>query len=74
MPKIKKTLLYGYYQSIGRRLISVPEVAKYLQISEKTIYNQTGKKAKKPFPVPFKRLGRRVLFDIRDLEKFIQSR
>ena len=34
----------GYYQSIGRRLISVPETAKLMGISSKTVYNEISKK------------------------------
>ena len=57
-------------QSEGRRLLSVPQAARYLGIKPKTIYNGTGLKSGKKFPVPFKRYGRKILFDIRDLEKF----
>ena len=70
---LKTTRAMGYYQSIGRRLISVEEAAKLLNISAKTIYNQTGKKSKKPFPVKPKRFGRRLLFDIRELERLISE-
>ncbi len=72
-PEIKTTRAMGYYQSIGRRLISVEEAAKLLNISAKTIYNQTGDKSKKRFPVKPKKFGRRILFDIRQLEKYIES-
>ena len=75
-PKIKKTEAQDYYQMIGsvrRRLLNVEETALYLNISPKTIYNQTGRKAKRRFPVPFKKFGRRVLFDIRDLQKFVSE-
>lgn len=70
---IKMTSARGYYQSIGRRLLNVEETAKLLNLSPKTIRNMTGPKSQKPFPVPFKRFGRRILFDVRDVEKFIQS-
>jgi excisionase family DNA binding protein len=60
-------------QFSGRRLLSVPEAAKYLGISPKTIYNRIHPKAKIPFPVKPKRAGRRVLFDVRDLESYVDS-
>jgi len=69
----KTTSAMGYYQRIGRRLLNVEETAKLLNLSPKTIRNMTGPKSKKRFPVPFKRFGRRILFDIRQLEKYIES-
>ncbi len=72
-PEIKTTRAMGYYQSIGRRLLSVKETARLLGISPKTILNQTGKKSKKPFPVKPKRFGRRILFDVRDVEAYISK-
>lgn len=56
-----------------KRLLSVAETAKYLGIAEQTIRNGTGKKSKKPFPVKPKRYGRKVLFDVRDLDAFVDS-
>jgi hypothetical protein len=35
-----------------------------------TLFNGLGRKAKKPFPVPYKKWGRRVVFDIADLDAF----
>ncbi len=69
-PEIKTTRAMGYYQSIGRRLISVEETARYMNISSKTIYNQLSKKC---FPIRAKRHGRRVLFDVRDVEAYISK-
>ncbi len=57
----------------GKRLLSVEEVAVYLGISPRTIYNQVGPKAKTCFPVKPKRVGRLVRFDIRDLEKYVDA-
>lgn len=56
-----------------KRLLSVEETAKYLGISARTIYNQIGRKSKTRFPIPPKRIGRLIKFDIRDLERFIES-
>lgn len=57
----------------GKRLLSVRETAKYLGISPKTVYNRISRKAEKPFPIKSKKFGGRRLFDIKDLEKFVDS-
>jgi len=59
--------------NIKKRLLSVEETASYLGISPRTIYNQIGRKSKKKFPVKPKRIGKLVKFDLRDLDKFIDS-
>jgi predicted DNA-binding transcriptional regulator AlpA len=56
-----------------RRLLDVHETAEYLHISPRTIYNGTGRKSKNPFPVKPKRIGGKLLFDIQDLERYIDS-
>ena len=58
---------------IQKRLLSVEETAQYLGISPRTIYNQVGPRAKKKFPVKPKRVGGLVKFDIKDLDKYIDS-
>ncbi len=55
---------------IKPRLLDVEQTAKYLSIAPKTLRNRLGPKAPDPFPVKPKRIGRKVLFDIRDLERF----
>lgn len=57
----------------GRRLLSVEETAIYLGLSPRTIYNAVARKSKKPFPVKPKRIGKLVKFDIRDLERYVES-
>jgi excisionase family DNA binding protein len=56
-----------------KRFLSVKETADYLNISPRTIYNKTGRKAKVKFPVKAKRIGRCVRFDIKDLDAYIAS-
>jgi len=59
---------------IRPRLLSVEEAAAYLSISPKTIRNGLGPRAKEAFPVKPKRAaGKRVLFDIRDLDNYVDS-
>jgi excisionase family DNA binding protein len=59
--------------SNGKRLISVEEAATYLGISPRTIYNQCHRKATKRFAVRPRRIGRRVLFAVKDLEVYVDS-
>ena len=56
-----------------RQLLSVEQVANRLNLSPRTIRNRICRKAKNPFPIKAKRLGRRVLFDSVDVRKFIES-
>ncbi len=56
-----------------KRLFSVEEAAHYLGLSPRTIYNQIGPKSKVPFPIKPRRIGRKVLFDVRDLDKYVNS-
>jgi predicted DNA-binding transcriptional regulator AlpA len=58
---------------VSPRLLNVEEAAKYLSISPKSIRNRLGPKAPDPFPVKPKRIGKRVLFDIHDLDKYVDS-
>jgi predicted DNA-binding transcriptional regulator AlpA len=55
------------------RLLNVNDTAKYLGIAPKTIRNRLGPKAKDPFPVKPKRIGRRVLFDVKALEAYVDG-
>jgi len=58
---------------IKPRLLSVDQTAKYLSIAPKTLRNRLGPKAPDPFPVKPKRIGKRVLFDRKDLDKFVDA-
>ena len=55
------------------RLLTVEETAAYLRISPRSIYNCTGPRARKTFPVKPKRVGKLIRFDIEDLERYIAS-
>jgi len=56
-----------------KRLLNVVETAAYLNVSPRTIYNGIARKSTKPFPVRCKRIGSKPLFDIRDLEAYVDS-
>jgi hypothetical protein len=60
-------------RDIQPRLLDVKQTADYLSIAVKTLRNRLGPRAKNPFPVKPKRIGKRVLFDKCDLDKFIDS-
>lgn len=57
----------------GKRLLSVEQAANYLGLSPRTIYNAIAPKTKNPFPVKPVRYGKRKLFDIKDLDRFVDS-
>lgn len=56
-----------------KRLLSVREAAIYLGLSYRTLYNAVAQKSRAPFPVRPKRIGKRVLFDKRDLDQFVDG-
>jgi len=56
-----------------RRMLSVRESAVYVGIAEKTLRNRIGLKAGYPFPVKPKRIGGRVLFDVKDLDIYLDK-
>lgn len=60
-------------KKISKRLLSVEETAEYWGISPRTIYNRISRKAKNPFPVKPKRVGRLVKFDRLELDDYIDS-
>jgi predicted DNA-binding transcriptional regulator AlpA len=62
-----------YENLFGKRLLSVEEAARYLGIAPRTIYNKTGRRAKVKFPVKPKRVGGSLRFDIKDLERYVES-
>jgi predicted DNA-binding transcriptional regulator AlpA len=56
-----------------KRLLSVEQTAEYLGLKPRTIYNQIGPRAKRPFPVRPIRIGKLVKFDISDLNGYIDG-
>lgn len=59
--------------SSGKRLLSVGEAATYLGIAPRTLYNGVAPQSKSPFPVKAKRIGKLVRFDIKDLDRYVDS-
>lgn len=58
---------------MDKRLLSIEDAARYLGIAPKTVRNRLGRKAENPFPVKPKRIGTRVLFDVKDLNAYIDK-
>lgn len=56
-----------------KRLLTVEEAASYLNISPRTLYNAVAPKSKRPIPVKVKRIGKLVRFDLRDLDRYVDS-
>ena len=56
-----------------KRLYTIDEAAQYLGVSAKTIRNRLGRKAANPFPIPCKKWGGKVVFDVEDLDSFADN-
>jgi predicted DNA-binding transcriptional regulator AlpA len=54
----------------SKRMISIKELALYLDISPQTIYNQLSAGT---FPIKTKRLGRLLRWDIRDVDRYLDK-
>ena len=55
------------------RLLSVQETSEYLGIAPSTLYNQISRGSGTPLPIRPKRIGRRVKFDRKELDAYINS-
>jgi len=56
-----------------KRLFRVAEAAQYLGLAPRTLYNGIAPKSKTPFPIKFKKQGKLVLFEKKDLDAYIDS-
>ena len=63
----------GDKQTILKRLFRVQEAAQYLGLAPRTIYNGIAPKSKQPFPVRFKKQGKVILFEKRDLDEYVDN-
>ena len=53
---------------LEQRFFGVKDAAHYLGVSPQFLYNGTCPKSKRPCPIPFRRIGGKIVFDKRDLE------
>ncbi|MDY6986955.1 MAG: helix-turn-helix domain-containing protein [Thermodesulfobacteriota bacterium] len=60
-------------QNSDKRLLTVKETADLLRISPRTIYNQIGPGAQRPFPIRPRRVGRLVRFAASDIQRYLNS-
>ncbi len=56
--------------AVERRMFGIKEVSDYLGLSPQTIYNQL---AAGTFPIKTKRLGRRLKWDRRDVDHYLDK-
>ncbi len=54
-------------------MFSVEEVADCLGLSPRTVYNRIGKKAKVPFPIKPKRIGKLVKFRVDEIHEYVKN-
>lgn len=58
----------------GQRMLNVRQVAKYLGISPRTVYNMISGKNRETCPIPKpKKIGSRLVWDIIKLDEFISN-
>ena len=60
-------------RAVKPRMLSIRESATYLGIAEKTLRNRLGSKADNPFPLKPKHIGGKVLFDVKDLDAYLDK-
>ncbi len=59
--------------AVAKRLLTIADAAAYLGIARQSLYNRLSKSAKEPFPVRPVRVFGKPLFDVRDLDRFIDQ-
>lgn len=58
----------------NRRYMSLKMTAEYIGLSPRTLYNQCAPGAKRLFPVKPKRVGKRLIFDRLELDKYMADK
>jgi len=53
-----------------RLLLTVPQVARALSLAPRTVYNSI---SRGDFPIPVKKVGRSVRFNVKDLLNYVDS-
>lgn len=56
---------------VEKRLLDIDDICKYLNIKRKTVYNMV---SGGNFPVPPKRIGRRLLWDRKKVDAWIEGK
>lgn len=60
-------------ETLTKRLLSVEQLAEYIDLSPRTIYNQVARRAKRPFPLKARRVGKLVKFDLHEVDAWIDA-
>ena len=60
-------------EKVNDKLLTIREVAKILQISERSIYNRVRKGSERPFPIRVKRVGKLIRFAARDVQRYVDE-
>ncbi len=55
------------------QLMTLTEVAALLKLSPKTLYTRVARRAKRPFPVRPRRIGRTLRFDAAEIAAYLKS-
>jgi excisionase family DNA binding protein len=58
---------------VERRMMTIDELAQYLNISKYKIYRGINSKTEDSFPVKPLRIGRKILFDKKAVDRYIES-
>ncbi len=59
-------------EKMSEKLLSIREVADYLNVSEQAIYNMTMPKAKTR--IPFMKIGGRLRFDLAKIKEWLETK
>ena len=68
-----RTLEARGLRAVAKRLLTIAETAGYLGIARQSLYNRLARNAKDPFPVRPVRIFGKPLFDMRDLDRYIDQ-
>jgi len=60
-------------ETVRPRLMSLEDAAKYLGLAPKTLRNRMCPDAKNPLPIPWRKYGKKILFEVADLDRFADS-
>jgi len=69
----KKSDPYLRKSKIIPRMLGVELTAEYLGLSVKTLRNRSYPKSPNPFPIKPKRIGRRLLWDRKEIDAWLDS-
>jgi len=60
-------------KELEKRWLNIKEAAERMTISHRSLYNRVCSKSKNPFPVQPKRIGRRLVFDLKAIDEYMEG-